>query len=406
MVANLARPAALAPDVVQRIVAAAAGNPLYAEQMLSMLIDNGALRLEDGRWVRSRRGGGDRGAAHHPRPARGAAGQAGARRAGVDRAGLGDRAGVRAVGAGVAGARGGARRAAAATWARWRASSSSTPGRPRAPTRSSASTTTWCARPSTTACSSARAPTCTWSSCAGPTASTPTATAAWSTRRSSAGTSSRRSATWANWGRWAWRASRSAPMRARRLASAGRRALARGDMHAAANLLRPRRGRCWPRTTRPAGAAARAGRGADRCSASSPRRAAVLDEAVRLPQAAWDVRLEGAAPAAVGMFVRLYSGEAGRLGRRSRCATADAAIPTLERESAHSELAMAWRLVVLRARRRRALQPGQRGRRALHGACAPGRQRSAWWRAARWASRSARWPARRRCRRRSPSASA
>ena len=53
MVANLARPAALAPDVVQRIVAAAAGNALYAEQMLSMLIDNGALRLEDGTWVRS-----------------------------------------------------------------------------------------------------------------------------------------------------------------------------------------------------------------------------------------------------------------------------------------------------------------------------------------------------------------
>ena len=53
MVANLVHPATLQPDMVQRIVKAAAGNALYAEQMLSMLIDNGALRLEGGRWVRA-----------------------------------------------------------------------------------------------------------------------------------------------------------------------------------------------------------------------------------------------------------------------------------------------------------------------------------------------------------------
>ena len=53
MVANLTHPATLAPEVRQRIVAAAAGNSLYAEQMLSMLIDNGALRLQDGCWVRA-----------------------------------------------------------------------------------------------------------------------------------------------------------------------------------------------------------------------------------------------------------------------------------------------------------------------------------------------------------------
>jgi class 3 adenylate cyclase/tetratricopeptide (TPR) repeat protein len=38
-------------EVVQRIVTAAGGNPLYVDQLLSMLIDNQALRLEGGRWV-------------------------------------------------------------------------------------------------------------------------------------------------------------------------------------------------------------------------------------------------------------------------------------------------------------------------------------------------------------------
>ncbi len=38
-------------DVVGRIVQAAEGNPLYVEQMLSMLVDNGQLRQEAGQWV-------------------------------------------------------------------------------------------------------------------------------------------------------------------------------------------------------------------------------------------------------------------------------------------------------------------------------------------------------------------
>jgi class 3 adenylate cyclase/tetratricopeptide (TPR) repeat protein len=50
--------AALPDDVRARIVRAAGGNPLYAEQLLSMLIDSGALRQEaDGRWVRAVEGG-------------------------------------------------------------------------------------------------------------------------------------------------------------------------------------------------------------------------------------------------------------------------------------------------------------------------------------------------------------
>ena len=53
VVHNLLGGAGLAPEVMTRIVQAAEGNPLYAEQMLSMLVDNGTLHQEDGRWVSS-----------------------------------------------------------------------------------------------------------------------------------------------------------------------------------------------------------------------------------------------------------------------------------------------------------------------------------------------------------------
>ena len=52
--ANLLGGAGLAPDVMARIVHTAEGNPLYVEQLLSMLIDRGAVVEVDGRWVRSR----------------------------------------------------------------------------------------------------------------------------------------------------------------------------------------------------------------------------------------------------------------------------------------------------------------------------------------------------------------
>ena len=48
---NLLGNAELDPDVRARIVEAAEGNPLFVEQMLSMMVDEGALRQEDGRWV-------------------------------------------------------------------------------------------------------------------------------------------------------------------------------------------------------------------------------------------------------------------------------------------------------------------------------------------------------------------
>jgi len=39
------------PGLQRRIVEAAAGNPLFVEQLLSMLIDNGSLRRDDGQWT-------------------------------------------------------------------------------------------------------------------------------------------------------------------------------------------------------------------------------------------------------------------------------------------------------------------------------------------------------------------
>jgi predicted ATPase len=49
-VATLLGEAGLDDSVRERIVAAAEGNPLFVEQMLSMLIDDGKLRFLDGRW--------------------------------------------------------------------------------------------------------------------------------------------------------------------------------------------------------------------------------------------------------------------------------------------------------------------------------------------------------------------
>ena len=50
IVSNLLGATGISADVRAQIVRAAEGNPLYVEQMLSMLIDSGQLRLADGRW--------------------------------------------------------------------------------------------------------------------------------------------------------------------------------------------------------------------------------------------------------------------------------------------------------------------------------------------------------------------
>jgi class 3 adenylate cyclase/tetratricopeptide (TPR) repeat protein len=51
IVAHLLGSAGLSQELITRIVQAAEGNPLYVEQMLSMLIDRGVVRRREGRWV-------------------------------------------------------------------------------------------------------------------------------------------------------------------------------------------------------------------------------------------------------------------------------------------------------------------------------------------------------------------
>jgi class 3 adenylate cyclase len=50
LVANFLGPAHVAGDQLARMVAVAQGNPLFLEELLRMLIDEGALRREDGSW--------------------------------------------------------------------------------------------------------------------------------------------------------------------------------------------------------------------------------------------------------------------------------------------------------------------------------------------------------------------
>jgi class 3 adenylate cyclase/tetratricopeptide (TPR) repeat protein len=51
LISNLLGSAEVPVEVSARIVAAAEGNPLFVEEMLAMLVDDGLLAREDGRWV-------------------------------------------------------------------------------------------------------------------------------------------------------------------------------------------------------------------------------------------------------------------------------------------------------------------------------------------------------------------
>ncbi|HJV04787.1 MAG TPA: adenylate/guanylate cyclase domain-containing protein, partial [Actinomycetota bacterium] len=51
LIENLLGRAELQPEARERIVRAAEGNPLFVEEMLAMLIDDGLLRRDDGHWV-------------------------------------------------------------------------------------------------------------------------------------------------------------------------------------------------------------------------------------------------------------------------------------------------------------------------------------------------------------------
>jgi tetratricopeptide (TPR) repeat protein len=132
---------------------------------------------------------------------------------------------------------------------------------------------------------------------------------------------------------------------ARRLSSAGRRAAARGDMNASANLYRRAVALLDPQDPRrlpllPELAETLIGIG----DFSAARE--VLDEAGRAADACGDHRVK-AASALIGMFVRLYSGEQQTDWSEATLRVAHELIPVLQREEAHNELATAWRLVVL-----------------------------------------------------------
>jgi tetratricopeptide (TPR) repeat protein len=131
---------------------------------------------------------------------------------------------------------------------------------------------------------------------------------------------------------------------ARRLGSAARRALARGDMHAAANLFR-RAATLLPATDNqrldllPDFAEALIGLGKFGDARS------VLSEARELAEQAGDSRIS-AATRVSAVWLRLYSrekdGEA-----EDPLKLADEIVPLLEAEEAHNELASAWRMVLM-----------------------------------------------------------
>ena len=131
---------------------------------------------------------------------------------------------------------------------------------------------------------------------------------------------------------------------ARRLSSAGRRAFARGDMHAATNLLRratailaepdPLRLPLLPELGE---VLLEMGQFADA--------RAVVDQALALAERAGDRRVKTSAEL-VRLLLRLHSDESGKWSDSALLLTTET-IPALESEGAHSEVAKAWRLVAL-----------------------------------------------------------
>ena len=129
-----------------------------------------------------------------------------------------------------------------------------------------------------------------------------------------------------------------------RLSSAAKRALARGDMHAAANLFQ-RATALLPADDRqraemlPELAETLVALG-DFAGAR-----AALDDAETAADKLSNQRVK-AASQIIGMFARQFSSEPGDWSKEA-LRTAQALIPALESESAHHELAMAWRLIVV-----------------------------------------------------------
>lgn len=131
----------------------------------------------------------------------------------------------------------------------------------------------------------------------------------------------------------------------RRLGSSGRRAAARGDMHAAAGLLRRAAATLEPDdAARPALLPPLAEALMSLGDFAGAR--AALDEALAAADRHGDERVRGAARVQA-MFVRLYSGDGGGDWSEASLRVADEVIPVLDRLDASAELAAAWRLVVL-----------------------------------------------------------
>ena len=128
----------------------------------------------------------------------------------------------------------------------------------------------------------------------------------------------------------------------RRLASAGRRALRRGDMHASVNLLQRAAALLPVDDLRRANLLPDLGEGLMELG-NLVEAKSVLAEAEQIAGKHGDARLKASA-ALVGMFVRLYGGEAGDWSEQA-LRLANEVVPVLERAEAHDELSMAWRLV-------------------------------------------------------------
>jgi class 3 adenylate cyclase/tetratricopeptide (TPR) repeat protein len=129
---------------------------------------------------------------------------------------------------------------------------------------------------------------------------------------------------------------------AARLAGAGRRAFARSDMHAAANLLRRASALLAADNQTRLALQPELGEALMELGEFVEARS-VLAEAVANAETAGNERVNVSA-LLVSMFVRLYSGEPGEWGAEA-LRTAEAAIPMFERQGAHNELATAWRLI-------------------------------------------------------------
>ena len=131
---------------------------------------------------------------------------------------------------------------------------------------------------------------------------------------------------------------------AARLASAAKRALARGDMHAAANLFKRAIALLPNDDAQRIGLLPEFGETLMSLGDFAQARA-VLAEAKLAADRTGNARVK-ASTQLVEMFVRLFSGEPGDWSEET-LRTAQDLVPVLERETADDELAMTWRLIVL-----------------------------------------------------------